>query len=239
MRYLETEGGVHSEPVRENHVGVRSVTMAYKYLNLKKEPWCLQFDQNWTNQMQTNDRFCTLCGTMRTRDIAHPVDAVLRKPPLKCNDHSGTIWGICIIKRDLLSAIQLAVPEVPWCVGRCSLSDGREVETHCTAFSTNLVHERHYPFDSISVCPICRTVRTKSKDTKPYYLMSHEVRGHRVVVDRIGSIFVAADVAEAIPLWKRSGLYWQDIEVKDLPEDGLRFPGDPPYIRGREIESYL
>ncbi len=212
------------------------MTVTYKELNFKREPWALQFDQSWKDQLKAEPRFCNLCGSMRIRDMSQPLTVVLRKPPLECNDFSGTIWGVSVLKRDLLSAIQRSVPEVEWCIGRCVLGDGTDVGTHCTAFTTGPVQLRHYPSHSIAVCPTCRTVRTRSSSTKPYYLMDHEVHARRLVVDRIGAIFVSADVAGAVQLTSWPGLYWQDIEVKRLPEDGLRLSGDPPYIVGKEVQ---
>jgi hypothetical protein len=53
-------------------------------------------------------------------------------------------------------------------------------------------------------------------------------------MDRIGCIFVSESVANSLELSNIHPLFLQEMEVKEKPVDGLRYPSDPPWVEGRD-----
>ncbi len=120
----------------------------------------------------------------------------------------------------------------PIAVGRAIDKHGRIIETHATMYAESVVEHRHYPPRQITPCPGCGTIRTSNSSTEPVYLLDYDIGGQPAVMDRIGSIYVSEDVAKAVDLRDLKPLYLQEIEVTDRPRDGLRYPTDPPWVRG-------
>lgn len=199
------------------------------------EVWAPQFDGAWIAKEKSGGRFCSHCCSMRVRDLTQPVDVVLRSsldPDIK---FVGSKYGFCFIVPELLELVQRVAPEVLWSVGHCRLMSGERISTHVTAFCNEMVTKRQVPPTSIEVCPECGTIRPWSGTADPCYLLSHETRGRSLVVDRTGWVMIRSDLTDRVPLDRFDTLSWDPIEVLDLPRDGLRYPGDPSFIAGREV----
>lgn len=194
------------------------------------EMWSIGPDPKWIQRLVAENILCSVCQRLLHGWFPTPMDVQYGRPIGRANIHESCATGIALIDRRLLERLLPWLDLPGWAVGRAIDKDGNEVPTHLTCYADDVVEVRGSVPRSIRVCVECGTVRAHNPDE--HYLMSYNVGDRAVVMDRIGTIYVREDVARVLELSDLKPMYLTPTEVLDAPKDGLRFPSDPPRVRG-------
>lgn len=196
------------------------------------EAWACDPSSRWVQQKQRENVLCSICERVLHGWFPSPIDVMYARPIELFHVLETSQAGIALIDIRLLNRISSYLP--PVAIGKALDQSGNPVDTHRTIYPEFTVEPRHYPPRKITVCPECGTIRTYPACSKPSYLVSYQLRGRPCVMDKIGMIYISDAAASQIDVSDLKPLFFQEIEVRDRPLDGLRYPDDPPWVQGRD-----
>lgn len=206
------------------------------YLQLSMpEVWACQHSLQWVRKLQSENILCGACTRVLPGRFPAPIDVVYNTSsyPIRSHHrHFASQTGVALIDKELLERLRPHLPRVA--IGRAVDLSGNEIDTHATIYPERAVDPRGGPPRKIQVCIECGTIRAYPATSQPDRFVAFQVEGARSVIDRVGTIYVSEQVASCIPVDEFEPLFLQPIEVDAKPIDGLRYPGDPAWVLGRD-----
>lgn len=207
-----------------------------KYFGLSlPEMWICQEARHWLLEQQKANVLCSACQRVLPGWFPTPIDIVYntRSYPIRSyHRHSPSRTGIALIDKVLLERLRPFLPSVA--IGRALDLTGKEVGTHATLYPGEAIDTRGDPPRKIDVCIECGTIRAYPATSEPSCFIEFQVEGRDCVIDRTGSIYIAEHLVPKIKIDDLKPLLLQPVEVKSRPIDGLRYPGDPDWVQGRD-----
>lgn len=199
--------------------------------------WCMP-SRSWTITATRQGLLCIDCGRVLSSRYPTPIDVQYNRAMRDCHVLETSVANLALIRQDVLQALS------PYCddlaVGAALDNNGAISTTHRVGLPNPrlIVTERDVrPIRKIVVCPTCNTIRVYAGSEEPGYLLSYEIGDRDCVFDRIGSIYVSDRIAKALPVKSLRPLILQEFDVRDEPLDGLRYPTDPPWVKGRDASK--
>jgi hypothetical protein len=186
-------------------------------------------------QQQRANVLCSLCQRILRGWFPTPIDVVYGRPVKPYHLLETSQPGFTLLDRRLLDRLREWLPLVA--IGRALDRNGEEIGTHAVFYAQpeSVVAMRYGPTGRVNVCPECSTIRqTPAEGGGESYLLAYDIAGRSCVLDRVGSIFLSGDVASKLNISDLRPLFLEEVEVLDEPSDGLRFPNDPPHVKGRD-----
>lgn len=199
------------------------------------EVWACQYSPQWIRKLQSDNVLCSICSRVLPGWFPAPIDVVANTVSYPIRPSHRIVpsqTGIALLDRKLLEQLLQWLP--PVAIGRVTDMSGQVVDSHVSIYPERAVDPRGSTYRYTDVCAECGTVRVYPASTDPSYFVEYQVEGRACVLDRVGMIYVDAVVAEQLDLSGLRPAYLDSIQVLSRPQDGLRFPGDPSWVTGKD-----
>lgn len=175
---------------------------------------------------------CSNCGRVLPGWYPRPVNPMYDRPVTKDQVWESSVQGVALVARPLLARVLPLLLNVV--VGKALDKEGREIPSHYTIYAKDYIDPRAGLASEVWVCEGCGVVRSPPSNDEPEYLLNYQLNGRHAFLDRIGRLFVSEDKLGPLDLRQFPTMTWQEMHILSYPRDGLRFPYDPPEVRGRD-----
>lgn len=170
---------------------------------------------------------CRQCkGINRVRYPA-AVDVCVQSVPSHMTTGLVFRTGISLIHVSLLQVLRPYLQD--FVLGRCLNAKGQVIEEYFTCYSKSYIVRRGGKGSRYRICPECGTISSQP-DRYPPYVLRRELQEGQSVYQHGGCfLHVTEELAARIDWRGWRNVMLEKVEVRDVPIDGQRLPGDPDW----------
>ncbi len=177
--------------------------------------------------------WCASCRALKREHYPNPIACVLRSDP-RGEWSIGIPFRIDVplYRTALTDQIRDDLQASGFVFGECLCGHSRLLDDYVTMYTRDYVLLRGDKDTITKVCPLCGAVWTDLVTVyagRPAYVMHHQLSGARIYQGRGGKLYITQELVHRIDWTLLPDIRLSCIEVRRVPLDGRRLPGDPDW----------